>query len=107
MPTGGTITFNVVARGSAPSNTSGARTVRPIPGATGTSYTITNAGPGDAAFYDVLAIGGCNSVASSGANLTVRCAADFNLDGLVNSLDFFEFLNCFLRPGLRGRRRQQ
>jgi hypothetical protein len=37
----------------------------------------------------------CGSATSDAATLTVRCAADFNGDGLVDTRDFVAFLNAW------------
>jgi hypothetical protein len=49
----------------------------------------------DAGQYTVVVSNGCGSTTSAISNVTIRCMADFNGDGVVNSNDFFDFLTRF------------
>jgi hypothetical protein len=46
--------------------------------------------------YDVVVSNPCTSATSDPATLTVSsCPADFNLDGVQNTQDYFDFVNAF------------
>jgi hypothetical protein len=75
-----------------------------ISGATSPTLTITQAIADDTAAYDVrISAPGCGGgsvvTTSTAGTITVigtpACTADFNHDGVVNSQDFFDFLNAF------------
>jgi hypothetical protein len=68
---GGSATFSVTAGGPAPYSYQWNFNGAPIAGATGSSYTVTNAQPADAGPYTVTVTSGANSVTSQPANLTV------------------------------------
>lgn len=73
---GGTVTFTVAATGALSyqwqKSTDGGVTWPPIPGATGTSYTIVNVQLSDAAQYRCATTGQCNTTNSNAAVLTVN-----------------------------------
>ncbi|HWR33093.1 MAG TPA: zinc-dependent metalloprotease family protein [Chitinophagaceae bacterium] len=73
---GGTVTFTVAATGALTyqwqKSTDGGVSWPPIAGATGTSYTIVNVQPTDAALYRCVTTGQCNFTNSNGALLTVN-----------------------------------
>jgi hypothetical protein len=68
-----------------------------ISGARTGTLTISNLQVADAGDYSCRATNACGSRNSPTSVLTViaSCAGDFNLDGLVNSQDFFDFLTLF------------
>lgn len=68
---GGSVTFSVVAGGSAPLSYQWRKGNGDIVGRTGTSLTLTNVQPGDAANYSVVVLNSSGSVVSSPATLTV------------------------------------
>lgn len=59
--------------------------------------TITDAQISIFGAYDVVVANPCSSVVSEAAFLFIdgRCPSDFNVDGVSNSQDFFDFLNAF------------
>lgn len=73
---GGTVTFTVAATGATnyqwQKSTDGGVTWPPIAGATGTSYTIVNVQPTDAAQYRCATSGQCGTTNSNAAILTVN-----------------------------------
>jgi hypothetical protein len=75
---GGTVTFTVAATGATgyqwQKSTDGGVNWSPVPGATGTSYTIVNVQLSDAAQYRCATIGQCNSTNSNAAILTLNTA---------------------------------
>jgi photosystem II stability/assembly factor-like uncharacterized protein len=72
---GASATFSVTAGGTGPFTYQWRKNGVNIPGATGSTYTIASTTPADAATYDVLVTGSCNSVTSNGATLTVNAYA--------------------------------
>jgi hypothetical protein len=68
---GGSVTFTVVAGGTAPLTYQWRRGNQDISGQTGTSLTLTNVQPGDAASYSVIVLNSVGTVTSSPATLTV------------------------------------
>ena len=63
-------------------------------GTRGPVLTIVGVTPADAGAYRCIVRTFEGSVSSGPATLTV-CAADFNCDGIVNSQDFFDYVNSF------------
>jgi hypothetical protein len=72
---GGSATFSVKAGGPAPYSYQWNFNGAPIAGATGSSYTVTNAQAANAGSYSVTVTSGGNSVTSAPANLTVSSGA--------------------------------
>lgn len=72
---GGTVTFTVVVDGSPAPALQWRKAQTPIPGANGSSLTLTALQPSDAASYDVVATNAAGSATSAPATLTVSAAA--------------------------------
>lgn len=72
---GGTVTFTVVVNGSPAPALQWRKAQTPIPGANGSSLTLTSVQLADAAAYDVVATNAAGSVTSLPATLTVNAAA--------------------------------
>jgi hypothetical protein len=72
---------------------------RGVEGARTSVLTISDAEVTDEGTYDVVVSNPCTSVTSEPATLTVtgRCPGDFNADGVLNSQDFFDFVNAFFQ----------
>ena len=68
---GATVTFNVAATGSAPLTYQWRKGNLDSPGATGTSLTLNNVQPGDAANYSAIVLNSVGSAVSSPATLVV------------------------------------
>jgi Ig-like domain-containing protein len=69
---GGSATFSVTAGGPAPYSYQWNFNGNPIAGATGSSYTVSNAQTADAGAYTVTVTSGAHSVTSQAANLMVN-----------------------------------
>jgi hypothetical protein len=72
---GGTVTFTVVVNGSPAPALQWRKAQTPIPGANGSSLTLTSVQLSDAAAYDVVATNAAGSATSPPATLTVNPAA--------------------------------
>ncbi len=66
-----------------------------ISGATTDELIISGTLLSDAGSYRCILTNACSSVISNAVAVTIGCRADFNGDGLINSQDFFDFLNRF------------
>jgi PKD repeat protein len=68
-----------------------------IPGANSVSLFIFGAQPSDDGTYTCIATDACGPTTSDPATLTVTvsCPCDWNLDTILNSQDFFDFLSAF------------
>lgn len=68
-----------------------------IDGGTNASIIISAASLGDTGEYSVRVTGTCGAVESNVAQLTVNpvCHADFNGDGVINTIDFVAYLNAY------------
>jgi hypothetical protein len=72
VPTGGNVTFHVVANGTPPLSYQWQFDGQNIAGATQSSYSLTSAQPGDAGTYTVGVTNAIGGVLSAGAVLTVQ-----------------------------------
>jgi len=75
VSTGGTATFTVVVNGSPAPALQWRKAQTPIPGANGSSLTLTSVQLSDAAAYDVVATNAAGSATSPPATLTVHATA--------------------------------
>jgi hypothetical protein len=98
---GAPATFSITASGDAPLSYQWRKDHTPlvdepghITGSTTATLTVTNTTPSDEGSYDCIVTNGCDAVTSNPAALTVN-PADFNTDGLINSQDFFNYLEAF------------
>lgn len=89
---GGTATFSVALDALNAYSFQWRHNGAPIQGATGPTLTLQKVQQADAGVYDCFIGGECGSMLTRGATLTL-CAADFNHDGVVDSMDFFDFLD--------------
>jgi hypothetical protein len=66
-------------------------------GGSGTATLVINPiNSSDGGVYDVVVSNPCTSVTSDPATLTIgSCPADFNLDGVQNTQDYFDFVNAY------------
>lgn len=89
---GGAVTFTVVVNGSPAPALQWRKAQAPVPGANGSSLTLTGLQLSDAAAYDVVATNAAGSVTSPAAVLTVNAAAG---EGTGNGLrgDYFNGTN--------------
>ncbi len=99
MNVGDPVTFTVVASGTAPLSYQWRKNGTNIGGATGSSYDIASAAPGDAGTYDVVVTNSCGSVDSNDATLTVNGGGgcepcDTNCDGSINGQDIAGFIDA-------------
>ena len=104
VSTGGSVTFNVTATGTATLNYQWYKDGVAIAGATSSSYTVSNASTSDAGTYYVLTTNAYGVVTSNAATLTVNRpydsflsyygladaapAVDSDGDGIANALEF-------------------
>lgn len=66
-----------------------------ISGATTPVLRVANLSTKDIGSYRATVSNSCSSVSSNNASLSVRCAADLDLNSVVDLADFFEYFNCF------------
>jgi hypothetical protein len=67
-----------------------------IGGSSTATLVINPISSSDGGVYDVVVSNPCTSATSDPATLTVSsCPADFNLDGVQNTQDYFDFVNAF------------
>lgn len=72
-----------------------------ISGADGPILSIAGVLTSDVGSYDVVVSNACGSATSSAAMLSVAvCTLDFNADSILNSQDFFDYLNAFFASSL-------
>lgn len=71
-----------------------------IGGATSSSYTINILDLTDAGTYDCVVTNSCGSATTNGALLEVFCAADVNLDGFIDAIDYDLFITAWLASDL-------
>lgn len=62
---------------------------------------VVNVGPKDVGNYDCVITNHCGSMVSDAAMLTI-CDADFDCDGVIDSQDFFYFLESFFTEAPRS-----
>jgi uncharacterized protein (TIGR03437 family) len=72
---GGSATFSVAASGTGTLSYQWRKGGAALNGATGNSFTINSVAAGDAGNYDVIVTGGCGTMTSSAATLTVNAFA--------------------------------
>jgi len=97
---GQSATFNAAASGSGNTlqwrrNTVALTNGGRISGAMSTTLQIQNLTVADSGAYDMVATNSCGSATTDTAALTVRCAADWNLDGVTDFNDLLSYLNDF------------
>jgi hypothetical protein len=102
IPPGGWTTFHVVAESEGTTMYQWRKDGQPltddgrIVGARAELLSIVDAVQQDAGLYDVVVTNGCGPTTTDAARLVITvCAADFNSDGILNSQDFFDYLNAF------------
>jgi hypothetical protein len=106
VPWGQTATFTVAAEGDSPlsyqwqKNGSNLTNDGHYSGCTTATLTITNVDSNDAANYRCAVTGGCSSVTSDAASLTVTQPGDFDHDGDVDEEDFGHLQACLTGPAI-------
>lgn len=66
-----------------------------VTGSSSATLSIATAAREDSGMYSVVLSNACGETTSIGVSIVVRCAADWNNDGGVESEDFFLFLPAF------------
>lgn len=96
---GGTITLSVTVQNA--SSFQWRRNGVAIDGATTHTYSVAPALPGHSGTYECVITGGCGSITSPPATVTVFAAGggDVNQDGQLNGLDIQDFVDALLAGG--------
>ncbi len=95
--------FHVAASGTAPLSYQWRKNGAPIPGATGTSYSIALVLPGHEGDYDVVVTNDCGTETSETASLDLQdctppCPWDMNGNGIVGADELLGVLGAWLQP---------
>jgi hypothetical protein len=72
-----------------------------VSGADAPTLTLAGLTAGDQGDYFCIVTNDCGNARTAHATLTL-CLADFNCDGLLNSGDFFDFLNAFFNGAVQA-----
>jgi PKD repeat protein len=92
------LTLTVVASGLGPRSYQWRRDAVPIGGATGATYSVAAAAPGDSGDYDVTVANNCGQTTSPAATIRIRARGDLNCDGAIDFFDIDPFLLALFDP---------
>jgi hypothetical protein len=100
VPAGGRAAFHVQAGGNPPPDYQWRMNGVDIPGATGATLTVDDAGPDDAGVYDAVVTNIVGSTVSAPATLSVGRLGDMDADDDVDADDFVIFGGCLVGPDI-------